>query len=217
MDIENTVAVANSKLVGWALRSFRRRSRRIMLTIWKSLIQSKLDYCFQLWSPIDQSSISKLESIALNFTSQIDGMEDKGYWERLQELKLYSQQRRRERYMIILLWKISEGYVEGYDVTFFANPRRGRLAVVHFYSARSPPCVRHAREASISVRGAKLFNCVPPELRNMSGATVDQFKAGLDSWLATVPDEPTVPGCPRAAVTNSLLDHTALHHVFNPT
>ena len=116
--------------------------------------------------------------------------------------------------MIILLWKITEGYVEGYSVTFFTNPRRGRLAVVHFYIAL---CLRHAREASLSVRGAKLFNCVPPELRNMSGATVDQFKSGLDSWLATVADEPTVPGCPRAAVTNSLLDQTALHHVFNPT
>ena len=50
LHIENTVAAA-SKLVGWALRSFRRRSRRVMLTIWKSLIQSKLDYCSQLWSP----------------------------------------------------------------------------------------------------------------------------------------------------------------------
>ena len=132
-------------------------------------------------------------------------------------LSLYSQQRRRERYMIILLWKILEGFVQGYDVTFFTNPRRGRLAVVHFYSARSPSSVRKAHEASLSVRGSKLFNSIPPELRNMSGATVDQFKAGLDSWLATVPDEPTVPGCPRAAATNSLLDQTALHYVFNPT
>ena len=42
--IENTIAASN-KLVGWAMRSFRRRSKRVMLTIWKSLIQSKMDYC----------------------------------------------------------------------------------------------------------------------------------------------------------------------------
>ena len=48
--IENTIAASN-KLVGWALRSFRRRSKRVMLTIWKSLIQSKMDYCSQLWAP----------------------------------------------------------------------------------------------------------------------------------------------------------------------
>jgi hypothetical protein len=47
--------------------------------------------------------------------------------------------------------------------------------------------------------------------------TLTQFKAGLDAWLATIPDEPTVPGRQRAAVTNSLLDQTALTHMFNYT
>ena len=133
--------------------------------------------------------------------------------ERLHELHLYSQQRRQERYMIILLWKIAQGFVQGYDVNFFINPRRGRLAIVHFHPARSPPPVRKAREASLSGRGAKLFNCIPLELRSMEG-TVEHFKAGLDAWLSTVPDE---PGCPRAALTNSLLDQTALYHLPIPT
>ena len=43
LHIANTVAAAN-KLIGWALRTFRRRSKHIMLTVWKSLVQSKLDY-----------------------------------------------------------------------------------------------------------------------------------------------------------------------------
>mgnify|MGYP001437879997 CR=1 FL=1 len=34
-----------------------------MITIWKSLIQPKLDYCSQLWSPSDQASIALLESL----------------------------------------------------------------------------------------------------------------------------------------------------------
>ena len=54
------VVGAASKLVGWTLGTFRRRSRFLMLTAWKSLIQSKLDYCSQRWSPSDQASISKL-------------------------------------------------------------------------------------------------------------------------------------------------------------
>ena len=88
--ISNTVAAAN-KLVGWALRTFRRRSKMVMLTIWKSLVQSKLDYCSQLWSPADQSTISDLESVARHFTAKIDGMAGKDYWERLASLSLYSQ------------------------------------------------------------------------------------------------------------------------------
>ena len=36
--------------------------------------------------------------------------------------------------------------------------------------------------------------------------TVEQFKAGLDHWLSTIPDQPTIARRQRAAKTNSLLD-----------
>ena len=52
--IANVVSAAN-QLVGWSLRTFKRRSKHLMLTLWKSLIQSKLDYTSQLWSPSDQT------------------------------------------------------------------------------------------------------------------------------------------------------------------
>ena len=132
LHIENTVAAAN-KLAGWALRSFRRRSRYVMLTIWKTTIQSKLDYCSQLWSPNDQGSISRLESVIRNFSSQIAGMEGKDYWERLKSLQLYSQERRRERYQIIFLWKVAQGLTKGSQLGLYCSDRRGRLAVVSPY------------------------------------------------------------------------------------
>ena len=100
--IENTVTAAN-RLVGWTMRTFRRRSKVVMMTIWKTLIQSKLDYCSQLWSPADQAAISKLESVSRNFTAQIAGLEEADYWERLKLLRMYSQERRRERYRIIFI------------------------------------------------------------------------------------------------------------------
>ena len=95
LHISNIVTAAN-KLVGWAMRTFRRRSKVLMLTIWKSLIQSKLDYNSQLWSPSDQTSIGRLESVARHFTAKIDGMAGLDYWERLASLRLYSQERRRD-------------------------------------------------------------------------------------------------------------------------
>ena len=113
--IEKTVAAA-SKLAGWGLRSFKRRSRVVMKTIWKTLVQPKMDYCSQLWSPGDQDSINKLEAIQRHFTSKVKGLEEMDYLERLQDLKLLSQERRRERYMVIFLWKISQGMVGGYNV-----------------------------------------------------------------------------------------------------
>ena len=212
--IENTVGAGN-KLAGWALRSFHRRSKHVMLTIWKTIVQPKLDYCSVLWSPSDQASIARLESVARHFTAQVSGMQEMDYWDRLASLKLYSQERRRERYAIIFVWKIAQQLVKGYDLEFVHNPRRGRLAAVNPLDHHAPPAVKRARESSLKVKGSKLFNVIPKVLRDMNG-TVDQFKAGLDKWLSSIPDQPTVPGRQRAAQTNSLLDAVPLHQANLP-
>ena len=177
----------------------------VMMTIWKSLIQSKVDYCSQLWSPTGQSSISKLESIARQFTAQIAGLKELDYWDRLKSLRLYSQERRRERYRILFIWKVLQGYTKGYTMNSMESPRRGRLVIVPNYSAGAPSAVKRAKEASLAVQGAQLFNIIPRHLRDIKTGTVDQFKTELDSWLTTLPDQPTIPGRLRAAQTNSLL------------
>ena len=204
LHVEKTVSGA-SKLAGWGLRSFRRRSKNVMKAIWQSLIQPKIDYCSQLWSPGDQDSISKLESIQRHFTSRIKDMEGLSYWERLSALQLYSQERRRERYMVLFLWKLSQGMVDGYKVDFSYSPRRGRLATPHYTGAKVPAMVRKAREASLASEGAKIFNLLPAYIRNINSDNVETFKNELDSFLRLVPDQPTIPGHPRAAETNSLL------------
>ena len=204
-DINNVVSTA-TKLVGWSLRSFRSRSKHVMLTIWKSLIQSKLDYTSQLWSPSDQANIGCLESVARNFTARISGMQGLDYWERLKSLKLYSQERRRDRYRIIFLWKVGQGLVQGYKVPFSTSPRRGRVVQVSPLCNSAPASVRKAREASMLVRGAQLFNSIPRCLRDITTGTTEQFKAKLDEWLETIPDQPTIPERQRAAPSNSLVD-----------
>ena len=204
------VVTASNRLVGWALRTFRRRSKLVMLTIWKSLIQCKLDYTSQLWSPSDQASISSLESVARHFTAKIQGMEGLDYWERLKSLHLYSQERRREQYRIIFLWKVAQGLVQGYKAIFITSPRRGRLMQVSPMCNRAATSVKNARESSLQVKGAQLFNTIPRALRDITAGSPDQFKHQLDQWLATIPDQPTIPGRPRAAASNSLLDQAPL-------
>ena len=102
--IENTVTAA-SRLVGWGLRTFWGRGRKVMLSLLKSLVQPKLDYCYQLWSPADQVAINKLEAVQHNLIQRIkDGrLSGLTYWEKLINLNLYSQERRRERYQVIFL------------------------------------------------------------------------------------------------------------------
>ena len=201
----DTVVTSATKLVGWVLRTFRSRSKLVMRTCWTSMIQSRLDYCSQLWCPNDQANIAKLEKVARNYTSHVEGMEGLDYWQRLKALNMYSQERGRERYLIIFVWKIAMGLVNGYTMEFSYHPRRGWSAIPKDVPKSAPACVKRAREASLAVKGAALFNLCPRGMRDMASNHQDRFKDNLDSWLFEIPDQPSITGCPRAAVSNSLL------------
>ena len=188
------------------MRTFRRRSLVTMRTIWKSLVQPKLDYCSQLWSPGDQESINRLESVQRHFLSKVSFSEDLNYWQKLKQFKMYSQERRRERYMIIFLWKISQGMVNGFTVQFTSSSgRRGRTALPHDVVGSSPASVRRARESSLGVKGARIFNLLPADIRNVDSNDVEVFKKELDTFLEKIPDQPTISGLGRSAESNSLL------------
>ena len=70
-----------------------------MITLYKSLVRSLLDYCCPLWDPVKVTEIQLLEGVQRTFTSQIGGLKDLNYWERL-NLNSDVLQRRRERYSI---------------------------------------------------------------------------------------------------------------------
>ena len=106
---------------------------------------------------------------------------------------------------MIFLWKISQGLVQGYNIQFTSTiGRRGRYAIPSEIVKNSPALVRKARESSLGVKGARIFNLLPIELRNMNCENVDTFKKNLDTFLLNVPDQPTVTGLGRPAETNSL-------------
>ena len=112
--------------------------------------------------------------------------------------------------MLIFIWKIGEGKVQGYDLTFTDCARKGRLATPRKILMSAPAPIRKAREASLAVKGCRLFNLLPASIRNMKATSVDQFKLALDNFLCKIPDQPTLDGFGRAAETNSLLHQLAL-------
>ena len=79
----------------------------------------------------------------------------------------------------------------------------------------SPAVVRNARESSLGVKGARIFNLLPAGLRNLDTDNVDIFKDNLDAFLSTVPDQPTIGDRSRAAATNSLLDQIPMMTAVN--
>ena len=58
--IHNVLYNAN-KLCGWVLRTFNTRKTLPMMTLWKTLIRSRLDYCCQLWCPPKKCDVQALE------------------------------------------------------------------------------------------------------------------------------------------------------------
>ena len=69
-----------------------------MMTLFKSLVLSRLDYGSQLWSPTKIRQIIMIEKIQKAFTKHIKGFSSFSYKERLSNLKIYSLQCRREIY-----------------------------------------------------------------------------------------------------------------------
>ena len=116
---------------------------------------------------------------------------------------------------MIFLWKISQGLAQGYNVEFYMDERRGRLIRPKYVNWRAPASIRKARESSMAVKGANLFNLLPQEIRNMnikhsSLDKVGEFKAKIDQYLSKIPDQPTIQGFGRAAESNSLLHQIPL-------
>lgn len=212
------------KQCSWILRTFCSREKSLMLTLWKSLIQSRLEYCSQLWCPLQTGDIQSIEMVQRSFVRKITGCGHLNYWEQLKYLNLYSLERRRERYRIIYIWRMLEGQVPNITsldgkqkVRASWHPRRGRECVVQRVNRNASNTVQKLVYASLPVHGQQLFNTLPADLRNFTGCTVDTFKRNLDRYLVSIPDEPKIPGytAQRRADSNSLLDMTRLGHAYH--
>ena len=96
---------------------------------------------------------------------------------------------------------------------FFSDgSRRGRIIVPKTIVRSAPSIVKKARERSLGVRGAQIFNLFPANIREMNTEHVDTFKNHLDVFLSSIPDQPTVTGLGRGAETNSLLHQLPLFY-----
>ena len=108
-----TVASKGRQMAGWILRTFRTRSPTVMLTLLKQLIYPTIEYNSVLWSPSSSDMINLLESVQRNFLKKIVAHnipKRADYRDLLKTFKLYSLQRRRERYAIIYTWKVVHNF-----------------------------------------------------------------------------------------------------------
>ena len=53
---------------GWILRTFHCRRTRFMQLMWKQLIQGHIDYCSQLYQPLQSGNLQRLENLQKAYT-----------------------------------------------------------------------------------------------------------------------------------------------------
>ena len=93
----------------------------------------------------------------------------------------------------------------GYDISFTSTCDRTGRKVIPAPVPKAPAVLKKAREGSLAVKGAIIFNLLPLSLRNSNHGDIDMFKNHLDIFLADIPDQPITAGLVRGAQTNSLL------------
>ena len=202
------------QMCGWIFRTFQTREMVPMMTLYKTMILSRLDYGSILWHPTKKTLVDQVEKVQRLFTRRISGMTGVSYWERLSKLKLFSIQRRHERYMIIYTFKMLHNLVPRCGTTFRNNERAGVFACIPVSKSSAPSIVKRMRNSSFGYRGPRLYNLLPESLRRIYSMedgmdVVSSFKKKLDCFLRSVPDQPTVQGLTRAADSNSLVDQVS--------
>ena len=148
-----------------------------------------------------KGDIQAIEMVQNSFLRKLPAIRHMSYWQKLKIFKVYSQERRRERYTIIYIWRMLEGQVPcinslygGAKVKSIWHIRNGRECQIPCINHHSPRNIQALKHATLPVRGQELFNTLPRDIRNMTGCKVDMFKRRLDKYISNIPDEPQVLG-----------------------
>ena len=200
--IKNITTTAR-QVCAWILSVFYTRDQQTLLVLFNSLVRTKLEYCNVIWNPSLIKDIEKIESIQRSYTNKIFGMDKYNYWERLQKLNIMSLQRRRERNLIINVWKIKNDInPNDINLTFKENKRFGAI------EAKLKPLPKLLTgkaltiyEDSFQINSAKLWNRLPGELTKISSLAT--FKTKLDNFLKNIPDQPPISGYPSPCITKN--------------
>ena len=145
------------QISGWILHVFYARDQNTMLTLFNALARSVLEYCPEIWNPHKVKDIVCIEQVQRTFTAKIRGVSHLNYWERLSFLKIYSLQRRRERLMIIVVWKIlNRVYPNCVNFEFKLNKRLNSLKAILQPMPKATGSLLTKYEESFVVKAAKL-------------------------------------------------------------
>ena len=142
------------------------------------MVRSLVENCCPLWHPSKISDIQKLESVQKTFISRITGMKELHYYDQLIHLSLMSLQRRRERFILLHLWKIVHGKTSNdLNIQFVSRPKLGTLAIIPSKSRTSSAANQTLFDNSFAVQGPKLWNAMPHHLNSTRISSISKISS----------------------------------------
>ena len=106
-------------------------------------------------------------------------------------------QRRRERFTIIYIYKITQHMVPnisgtiGHTIKTRKHPRHRTQCVIQYPTNRNP--AQSLQEDAITVFGPRLYNSLPKYLWDIENVKTEKFKLELDKFFDTIPDQSKMP------------------------
>ena len=165
------------------------------MTLFNALVRSKLEYCAEVWNPRLSKDIIAIEKVQRTFTSKISGLKDCNYWGRLSKLQIMSLQRRREKLIIIHVWKIKNNFFpNSINLDFKLLKRSNAIKAVLKPLSKIRGRVLSLYEESFIINASKLWNILPAELSQITSLAT--FVTKLKEFLIKIPDTPPLPGYP---------------------
>jgi hypothetical protein len=173
------VNAANATL-GMIKRSFVNREKQTILSLYKSVVRPKLEYCIQAWRPHLAKDIELIERVQHRATKLISSLRKETYETRVKLLGLTTLETRRLRGDLIEAFKIMKGFEDVSWNKFFTMSSSKQLRG-HSLKLYKPSFRLDIRKYSFSQRVINEWNLLPDEL--LECKTVNNFKKYLDLHL----------------------------------
>jgi len=173
--IEKTVNAAN-KTLGVLKRNFRHTPQSAFITLYKTLVRSKLEYANVIWHPTLEKDKDKVERVQRRATKCIKPLSNLRYTDRLRCLNLPTLEFRRLRGDLLQAHKIVHG---NDNVKNLFNFNNSSITRGHSLKMEKRRCRTNVRKNFFSNRIVNPWNSLPNSA--VTAQTLNSLKNQIDS------------------------------------